>query len=373
MARLTAVLCLGLAVFVPGLGLAQSAPAPAAAPAIPVTVAPVMRLDVAILLRNIGSVQAYQSALIRARVDGTLDSVNVEEGQFVRRGDVIAHIDPRPYQAAYDQALAKKASDEALLADARNLLAHARELLKTQAMAKETTDTRAAAVANLEATVRGDDANIAAAKVNLDYTNILAPFDGVMGLRQIDPGNVVRAADTTGVGIVTIAQVSPISVFFTLPQDALPRIQAAMATGKLPVFAFTPDDSTQLAEGRLLTYDNTVDPTTGSIKLKAVFPNDDRKLWPGQFVYARLQLGIQTKALTVPSVAVQRGPSGPFVYAVKPEDNTIVVKPVTLGQDDGSVAVVTKGLDDGMQVVVNGQSRLSNGSRVAATLAKTNS
>jgi multidrug efflux system membrane fusion protein len=362
-----------------GIGLAGVALAVSPSPAwaqettggagIPVSVAPVVRQDVPILLRNLASVQAFQSVLVRARVDGTLDRVLFTEGQDVHKGDVIAQLDPRPYQAVYDQAVAKKASDEAQLANAKRDLARSTQLAVNQFESRQTVDTRTSAVAQLEAQIKADDATINAAKVNLDYCAITAPFDGRTGLRQIDPGNVVRAADPAGVGIVTITQIHPIAVMFTLPQDALPRIQRSMQEHKLPVLAFTSDDKTQLATGELLTTDNAIDPTTGTIKLKAVFANQDNRLWPGQFINVRLELEVQKNVLTVPSVAVQRSQTGLYVFGVKP-DSTVAVLPVELGQDDGHTAVITKGLDDGTKVVVNGMSRLQNGSRIVVAQAK---
>ena len=342
---------------------------PAGPPAVPVTVASVARADVPILLRNIGAVQAMQVALMRSRVDGTLEKVLFEEGQEVKRGDPIALIDPRPYQAALDQASAKRTQDEAQLANAKLDLARSVELARTQSTPQQTVDTRAAAVRVLEATIRADDALIAAAKVNLDYTTLIAPFDGTMGLRLIDPGNVVRAADTTGVGIVTIAQTKPIAVVFNLPQDSLPAIRAGMAKGKLLVTAHSADDKTQLAAGELITIDNTVDVATGTIRLKARFSNADTKLWPGQFIYARLQADVQKGVLTVPSIAVQRGPNNLYVFVIKP-DNTAALTPVKIGQDDGQTVIITSGVEAGMQVVVNGQSRLQNGARVVPSQAK---
>ena len=355
-------------------GPAQAqAPGPGAGgSAVPVTTASVTRRDVPILLRNIGLVQAFQSVLIRTRVDGTLEKVFFTEGQDVKRGDPLAQIDPRPYQAALDQASARRAANEANLANAKLDLARSSDLARNQYASRQTVDTRAAAVAQLEAQIKADDATIAAARVNLDYTNITAPFDGRVGLRQIDVGNVVRFADNSGVGIVTVSQIHPITVVFTMPQDALPNIQAAMAGGKLPVFAFSGDDRQQLSSGMLLTTDNAIDPTTGTIKMKAVFANADNRLWPGQSVNMRLQLDVQRGALIIPSVAVQRGQNGLFVYAVKP-DSTVSFQKIEIGQDDGAFAVVTKRLEDNAQVVVNGMSRLQNGTRVAATAAKPNS
>lgn len=357
-------------VLVVAVALASHGTASAQAPAIPVTAASTARQDVPTLLRNIGAVQAYQSVLVRARVDGTLDRYFFTEGQDVKRGDKLAQIDPRPYAAALAQVQAKKASDQAQLANAQRDLARYSNLAKSDFASRQQLDTQTAMVAQLQATIQGDDANIAAAQLNLDFTNITSPIDGRTGLRLVDAGNLIHATDTTG--LVTIAQIHPIAVTFTLPQDDLPEIQAAMAKQKLPVTAFTQDDRTALGEGTLETTDNAIDPTTGTIKLKAVFQNVDDKLWPGQFVNVRLQIGVQNNVLTVPSVAVQHGPDGLFVYVVKP-DSTVAMQTVEVGQDDGKTAVIAKGLDDGTQVVINGQSRLQNGAKVSVTLAKANS
>lgn len=366
--RIGLLALLGAALLLPSLPAAAQAPASA----VPVTVAPAAKRDVPILLRNIGTVQGFQSALIRSRVDGTLEQIFFTEGQEVKRGDRLALIDPRPYQAVYDQAVARRSATEAQLANARLDLTRSRQLVANNYTPQQTVDTRTSQVAQLEAQLRSDEAAIAAAKTNLDYTVITAPFDGRMGLRQIDPGNVVRLADSQGIGIVTITQVRPISVVFTLPQDAMPAIQAAMGAGKLAVQAYASDDKLLLGTGELLTTDNTMDSTTGTIRLKAVFPNADNKLWPGQFVNARLQLEVKRGVITVPSAAVQRSQTNLFVYTVKP-DNTVAVVPVTLGQDDGATAIVTKGLDEGIPVVIAGQSRLRAGAAVTVTPAKPNS
>ena len=365
-----AMLALALAGYaVPLAAQTPAAPAPSGPPAVPVTVVNVSRADVPILLRNIGVVQAMQTALIRSRVDGTLEKVFFQEGQEVKRGDALVLIDPRPYQAVLEQAIAKKAQDEANLTSARLDYQRGLELVRTQSITQQVVDQRTAAVRALEAQVRADDANIAAAKVNVDYTMITAPFDGTMGLRLIDLGNEVRAADTTGIGIATIAQTRPITVVFNLPQDALPAVRTNMTAGKLPVAAYSADDKTLLATGELMTTDNTVDVTTGTIKLKARFENAETKLWPGQFVNARLQTELKKGSLVVPSIAVQRGPANLFVYVVKP-DNTVALTPVKIGQDDGQTVIIASGLEDGQQVVVNGQSRLQNGVRVVPTQAK---
>jgi membrane fusion protein, multidrug efflux system len=336
---------------------------------VPVTVVSAARRDFPLLLRNIGTVQAFKSVLVRNRVDGTLDQVLFTEGQEVRRGDVLAQLDPRPYQAALDQAMAKKASDEATLANAKIDLNRYTQLARSQFASMQQVDSQTALVAQLTASLRGDDATIETARLNLDFARITAPISGKVGLRLVDEGNFLRAADTTNPGIVTITQVHPISVVFSVPQARLGAVRAAMAGGKLPVVAYTQDDRTKLADGELLTTDNAIDASTGTIRMKATFPNTDDALWPGQFVNTRMQTGTLAHVLTVPSVAVQRGAEGLYVFLLKP-DSTVSVQPVTIDQDDGQVAVVSKGLDDGAAVVVNGQSRLQNGTRVAATALK---
>jgi len=329
-----------------------------------VSVVSAVRRDVPILLRNIGSVQPYQTAAIRTRVDGTLEEVFFTEGQEVKKGELLAKIDPRPYQALLELAIARKASNEAALANAKLDLQRSNELARNNFASRQVVDTRNSQVAQLEAQLKADDATINAARVNVEYTNILAPFDGRMGLRQVDVGNVLRFADnSTAAVIATISQIRPIVVLFTLPQDTLPLIQAAMAKSALPVSAFSPDDRQELSRGELLTVDSAIDQTTGTIRLKAVFANVDTKLWPGQFVNVRLQLEVQKNVVAVPSASVQRGPSGLFVYTVK-DDQTIDMARVELGQDDGTLAVVRKGLDEGARVVTAGQSRLRVGAKV---------
>jgi multidrug efflux system membrane fusion protein len=365
-----------VAVVVPlSLAQAQSAPAPAAAPpattapaqpsGVPVTLTRPARRDVPVFLRGLGAVAATKTVLVRSRVDGTLDRVAFTEGDEIKAGELIAQIDPRPYQAALDQAMARRAADAAQLANARLDLTRSSELARNQYAAQQTVDTRSATVAQLEANLKADDAAIANARLNLDFTHITAPFTGRLGFRQVDPGNFVRAADPAGVGIVTLSEVRPIALTFTVPQDQLPAITAAMGIGKPKVFAYGGDDATLLAEGELLTIDNAIDAATGTIKVKALFPNTDSRLWPGQFVNARVQVAQRKAVLTVPSQAVQRGPNGLFVYTVKP-DQTVLVKLVEVPQDNGQVAVIAKGLEDSDIVVLSGQSRLSNGAKVSA-------
>jgi multidrug efflux system membrane fusion protein len=346
--------------------LAQSV----AAPAVPVTTATVSRRDVPIVVRAIGTVQPFQSVLIRARVDGTLDQVLFTEGQYVKPGELLAQLDPRPYQAILDQAVAKKAADEATLTQARGDLVRYIDLAGSQVASRQRLDQARAAVGQAEATVRGDDATIAAAQLNLSFTRIVSPLEGRVGLRLVDAGNFIRVADNNSTGIVTVTQIRPIALLFTLPQDTLPQVQAAMRRSKLPVLAYSSDDKVKLSQGELLTTDSAIDINSGTIKLKAVFPNTDDALWPGQFVNVRLQLDTRRDAPTVPTTAVQRGPDGLYVYLVKP-DSTVTRQAIDIEQDDGNIAVISRGLDGGETVVASGQSRLTNGTRVAVAAAKT--
>ncbi len=314
------------------------------------------------MLANIGVVQAYQSVLVRARVDGTLNSINFIEGQMVQAGALLAVIDPRPYQAALDSAMAKKASDQAGLKNNKKTLGRDAALLQSNFATKQTYDNDASSVAEVQASIQGDEASIAAAELNLDFSQIRAPISGRVGLRLIDPGNLIHATDATG--IVSIAQIQPISMLFSLPQDDLPAVQAAMQQGALTVFAYAADNQTLLDKGQLLTVDNGIDESTGTFRMKATFPNTAQRLWPGQTVNARLQVGTLKDAVTVPSSAINRGPSGLFVFMIKP-DKTAKMQPVEVAQDDGQNAVIAKGLPAGAVVVTDGQSKLEDGSKVA--------
>jgi multidrug efflux system membrane fusion protein len=344
----------------------RPAAAQQAAPSVPVQAEAARKQDVPVTLRNIGNVQPYYSVLVRARVDGSLDKFNVEEGQDVKAGDKLAQIDPRPYAAALAMAQAKKAADEAMLANARLDLTRYSNLARSDYASRQQVDTQNASVAQDQANIAGDEAAISTAKLNLEFCTITAPFDGRVGLRLVDPGNLVHATDATG--IVIVNQIHPIAVTFTLPQDSLDRVQAAMARGAVAVQAYASDDSTMLAEGKLLTFDNAIDATTGTIKLKAEFANQSDRLWPGQFVNVRVRVNTLHDAVTVPSVAIQRGPDGLYVYVVKP-DQTVAMQPVTVKQDDGATAAIAKGLDVGTMVVTNGMSRLQQGSHVTITPA----
>ncbi len=342
---------------------APATPAPPP-PAVPVSVTKVVRRDVPVLIRGLGTVQAYYSVLLRTQVDGKLLQIPVAEGQAVRKGELLAVIDTRPYQAALDAALAKKQQDEAQLANAQADLARYSSLAAKSFASRQQVDTQAAQVKQITALVAVDSALVETAKVNLGFCAIVAPFDGRVGLRTIDPGNFVRAAEATP--ILSFAQLQPIAVTFTVPQDNVPAIQRSMEQGKPPVTAFAGDNATELDRGELLTIDNSIDATTGTIKVKAVFPNARNALWPGQFVNTRLLVGTDSRALTVPSGAVQHGQERLFVYVIN-EDQTASAKTVEVSRDDGVMAVVSKGLEEGQTVVTDGHSRLRNGMRVAVT------
>jgi len=335
------------------------------APAIPVTTIKAAKQDVPVWLTGLGMVQALNTVLVRARVDGTLQRFAVTEGQMVKQGTLLAVIDPRPYQASLDQALAKKAQDEAQLANAKLDLQRYASLATKDFASHQQVDTQVALVNQTRATLKGDDAAIETAQLNLGFCFISAPFDGRIGLRRVDPGNLVHATDPGG--IVTITQVHPITVVFTLPQADLPAIVTAMGNGAMQVAARSSDNKLPLAVGALLTPDNAIDAATGTIRLKATFPNENDKLWPGQFVEAQLLLRTDDAVVTLPTQAVQHGPAGLYVYLVKP-DSTVQRQPVK-AVDRGLVMVVTEGLDSGQQVVLDGQSRLENGIHVAATPA----
>jgi multidrug efflux system membrane fusion protein len=341
---------------------ATLAPAAAQMPPPPVTVATAMKRDVPIYANGIGTVQAYRSVLVRARVDGTLEKIAFREGQDVKPGDLIAEIDPRPYAALLAEAEAKRAADVAQLQNAKLDLARYASLARTNFASRQQLDTQQATVNQTAANLQGDDAAIAAAALNLSFCRIESPIDGVVGLRMVDVGNLIHATDTTG--IVTITQVQPISLIFTLPEDQLPAVRDAMAAGTAPVLAYTSDGGRKLAEGTLLTPSNSIDATTGTIALKATFANTDRHLWPGQFVAARVELAIAHNAVTVPADAIQHGPDGLYIYIVKPDD-TADRRDVTIGYQGDGLAVVKQGLQGGEDVIVAGQVRVLTGQKVS--------
>jgi multidrug efflux system membrane fusion protein len=340
-----------------------AAPPQAAAPppAIPVEVAAATRATVPIYLTGLGTVQAFNTVTVTARVDGQLQKVAFVEGQEVKKGDVLAQIDPRPYKAALDMAAAKKAQDEAQLANAQHDVERYVTLSAQNYTSKQTLDTTRALVAQLDAQVKGDQAAIDSAKIQLDYTTIVSPIDGRTGIRQIDEGNIVRAANNNG--IVVITQLHPISVIFTLPEDELSSVSQAMAAGPVEVDALTRDGKSMLDQGAIALIDNQIDQATGTIRLRANFANPNDTMWPGEFVNARVLTRTDKGVLTVPSAAVQRGANGFYTWVVKP-DATVESRPITVEEDNGTIAVITAGVGDGEQVVTGGQYRLQLKSHV---------
>jgi multidrug efflux system membrane fusion protein len=334
---------------------------------VPVIAAFARREDVPVYLDGVGTTRALNTVTVKPQVDGRLISVNFKEGEDVERGDVLARIDPTTYQAVYDQAVAKKAQDEAQLANARLDLERYGRLAATNSIARQQYDTQKATVAQLEAQVKLDQAAIDNAKAILDYTTITAPLAGRTGIRLVDQGNLVRASDPTG--IVVITQLRPISVLFTLPQQQLGEVNRAFAEGPLPVEAFGADNKTVIDRGTLQVVDNQVDQATGTIKLKAEFPNRDLQLWPGQFVNVQLLIDTLRQVVVAPTAAVQRGPTGTFVFVVQP-DNKVAVRPVTVAQQDESQTVIATGLQADERVVTTGFARLTAGSAVAVTNAE---
>jgi len=319
------------------------------------------RSDVPVYLDGLGTVQAFYTVTVTARVDGELQKVGFVEGQKIKKGDLIGQIDPRPFQAALDQAIATHAKDVAQLASAKADLDRY-ELLAPQNLAsKQTLDSQHALVAQLEAQIKGDQANIDNARTQLSYTTIVSPIDGKTGIRRVDPGNNVHATDTNGIVVVT--QVQPIACIFTLPEEVLPTLNRALQAGKVSVTALSRDGKTELDQGTIALVDNQIDQATGTIRVKATFPNPHEALWPGEFVNARVLVSTQKNALTVPSVAIQRGPNGMFTYVVK-NDSTVEVRPLKVGAENNEVTVVTEGLKEGDQVVLSNQYRLQPGARV---------
>lgn len=329
--------------------------------AVPVTVTRAVRKDVPIWLRGLGTVQAYYAVQLRPRVDGTLTQVPVNEGQDVKQGDLLAVIDPRPYKAALDSAAAKKQQDQAQLSNAQADLARYASLVRQDFASHQQYDTQQAMVKQFSAALLGDDAQIETAQLNLSFCYITSPFDGRVGLRNIDPGSIVHPAEATP--IISVTQIHPITVTFTLPQDNLPSIMQAMAKHPLDVAVYASDNVTELDRGVLLTPDNTIDISTGTIKLKAKFSNSQQTLWPGQFVNVRLLLGTDTDVVTVAASAVQHGPAGLYVYQVGQND-TVAVQPIQVARQEADVYVVSSGLAEGAVVVATGQSRLQTGAHV---------
>jgi membrane fusion protein, multidrug efflux system len=332
-----------------------------APPPVPVTTVAASSGSVPRYLRGIGTVRALNQVEIHPQVSGVLVSVPVREGQDVKKGDIIAQIDPRPYQAALDKAQAQLKQDQAQLQNAQADLGRTTALARSDFASRQQLETQTATVARLEGVLAADAAEIEQARINLSYCTLKAPLDGRIGFRRIDPGNLVQA-NGTGAGLVTIVQETPISVIVTLPENDLPTIRAAAAKGPVPVIADTSDMRTKLAEGQLLTTDNVIDASAGSIGLKAEFPNGDRSLTPGQFVSARVQVGTETGVI-IPHEAVQHGQDKLFVYTAKP-DKTVERHDVVIAYDDGAQTVLTSGVADGAAVIVSGISRIGPGTRI---------
>jgi len=328
---------------------------------VPVLAATAKRADVPVYLDGVGTTKALNTVTVRPQVDGKLVEIAFKEGQDVNRGDVLARIDPTTYQAQLDQATAKKAQDEAQLANARRDLERYTRLAANNAATQQQADTQRAMVAQLEAQVRLDQAAVDNARAVLAYTTITAPIPGRTGIRLVDQGNIVRASDPTG--IVVITQIRPISVLFNLPQQRLAQINTAFSEGPLPVEVIGADNKTVVERGKLVVVDNQVDQATGTVRLKAEFSNSGLQLWPGQFVNVRLLIDTLRQVVVVPTAAVQRGPNGTFVFAVQP-DQTVAVRPIEVTQQDDVQSVVASGLKPGQQVVTTGFSQLAEGKRV---------
>ena len=341
-------------------------PATAAAPPPPpngvaVDTAIVARATVPLYVEGLGNVQGFYTANITARVDGELQRVAFVEGQMVKRGQLLAQIDPRPNQAAFDQAVATRAKDEAQLGGARDALDRYLKLGPMNLASQQTINTQRALVEQLQAQIKVDAAVVDNARTQLAYTSIVSPIDGRTGIRKVDPGNNVHASDTSGIVVVT--QMQPISIVFTLPEDNLLAVSKALGAGAVRVTALSRDDKTQLDTGTLSLIDNQIDQTTATMRLKAVFPNQQNTLWPGQFVNVRVLVQQQEDVLTLPSAAVQHGPDGLFAYVVK-SDSTVEARPLKTGEDSAGIMVVTDGLNAGERVVISNQYRLQPGARV---------
>ena len=329
---------------------------------VPVAVATAERRDVPVYLKGLGSVTASNTVSVKSRVDGQLAQVNFKEGQHVNTGELLAVIDPRPFQVALDQAQANFFRDQAQLKDAQLNYERFKSLLdESGAMSQQQVDTQKAAADQLDGAVRADQAAIDNAKLNLLYSHITSPISGRVGLRLVDAGNMVHAADTNPLLVIT--QLQPIAVVFTLPEDSLLTVSQHMHQSTLPVEAYSRDDLTRLATGKLLTIDNQIDQSTGTGRLKAMFDNPDDALWPNQFVNVRLLLETHKGSIVIPSVAVQTGPQGSYVFTVKP-DNTVAVSPVKVSFTQNNVASIASGVGPGDVVVVDGQDKLQAGSKV---------
>jgi multidrug efflux system membrane fusion protein len=343
---------------------AQKSAAAARNAAVPVTVAPVEKADFPVFLTGLGTVQGFNTVVVRTRVDGQIHEIAFKEGDLVKQGDLLAQIDPRPFQAALDQAKAKKAQDEASLANANLDLQRYTKL--GEFATRQQTDTQRSTVAQLTAQIAADDAAIFNAQTQVDYTSVKAPISGVAGLRQVDVGNIVNASTQTG--IVTIAQIEPIAVIFTAPEDQLPYINEEQSKQPLKVIAFSTDGKKQLSDGSLSVINNQVDTTSGTIRLKAVFDNKNHALWPGQSVSTRLLVTTLKDATVIPDDAVQHGADGLYAFAVN-TDNKAELRKIKVSKSIDGRSVVDQGLNPGERVIVSGQYKVQPGSVVAIKVA----
>jgi multidrug efflux system membrane fusion protein len=346
----------------------ENAPSSPARPAVRVTIAPVEKADFPVYLTGLGTVQGFNTVVVRTRVDGQIDQIAFKEGQLVNQGDLLAQIDPRPYQAALDQAKAKKAQDQANLANANLDLQRFTRL--GEFATRQQTDTQRSTVAQLTAQISADDAAIFNAQTQVDYTSVKAPISGVAGLRQVDVGNIVNASTQTG--IVTIAQMEPIAVIFTAPEDRLSYINEAQSREPLKVMALTTDGKKTLSEGSLAVVNNQVDTTSGTIRLKAVFDNKDHALWPGQSVSTRLLVNTLKDATVVPDDAIQHSSDGLYAYVVN-QDNKAELRKVRVSQSIDGRSVVDDGLSPGQQVITSGQFKVQPGTLVSTAVASSDS
>src|SRR5437868_1063004 len=342
----------------------ESAPSSPARPAVRVTIAPVEKADFPVYLTGLGTVQGFNTVVVRTRVDGQIEKIAFKEGQLVNQGDLLAEIDPRPFQAALDQAKAKKVQDEANLANANLDLQRFTKL--GEFATRQQTDTQRSTVAQLTAQIAADEAAISNAQTQVDYTQVKAPISGVAGLRQVDLGNIVNASTQTG--IVTITQIEPIAVIFTAPEEQLPYINEAQAVNPLKVVAITTDGKKPLAEGKLAVVNNQVDTTSGTIRLKAVFDNKNHALWPGQSVSTRLLVRTLKDATVVPDDAIQHSTDGLYAYTVN-QDNKAELRKVKVSQSIDGRSVVEEGLTPGQQVITGGQFKVQPGSLVSTAVA----
>ena len=358
----TAVLLASLGVACSGSGTSPSRARASAPQTIPVTVAAVQKQDLPVYLNGLGSIAAFYTVNVKSRVDGQLVDVRFREGEFVKKGDLLAVIDPRPYQVQLDQAQAQLFKDQASQRDAQLNYERYKGLLQNSgAMSQQQVDTQKATAEQLEGAVRNDQATVNSAKLNLAYCHITAPESGRIGLRLVDPGNMVHASDANPMLVIT--QLQPITALFTLPEDEVQSVAQHMRRGSLEADAYSRDDLTKIANGKLLTIDNQIDQTTGTARLKAVFENKGNELWPNQFVNVHLLLETRKDATVIPSAALQRGPQGDYVYVVKP-DKTVEVRSVNISSTEGNVAQIASGVSADETVVTDGQDKLQPGSHV---------